>query len=64
MAGALFQAWLDWAQRIIREEAQLPYRVAMIAFVLGSVLAWFAAKEWYTQGDEEDGDEAEECGNG
>lgn len=56
-------AWLMWAESFLRDAAHLPYRRAVvIAFALGAVLAWFAAKEWHEGGDE-DG-KAEEPGNG
>ncbi len=55
-------AWLLWAESFLHDAAQLPYRVALVAFTAGAVLAWFAAKDWF-MGGEEDG-EAQEPGNG
>ena len=56
-------AWLMWAESFLHDAVQLPYRRAVvIAFIVGAVLAWFAAKDWNTGGDE-DG-EAEEPRNG
>ena len=60
---ALGTAWMLWAESFLRDAAQQPYRVAVIAFTVGAVLSWFAAKEWFTEGGEGDG-ETEESGNG
>ena len=57
------QAWLMWAESFLRDAEQLPYRAMLIAFTVGAVLSWFAAKEWITEGGEEIG-KAEEPGDG
>lgn len=41
-------AWLLWAENFLTDAAQLPYRRAVvIAFIVGAVLSWFAAREWF-----------------
>ena len=43
----LWAAWLAWAESILHDAAQLPYRVALLAFMVGAIMSWFAAREWY-----------------
>lgn len=33
-----------------------PSEIFLVAFIIGSVLAWFAAKEWFTATEEDDED--------
>lgn len=33
-----------------------PSEIFLLAFVVGAVLSWFAAKEWYTATEEDDGE--------
>ena len=54
-AGEIFWAWRLWLASFLWDADQLPYRRAVvIAFIVGAVLSWFAAKDW-NAGGEKDG---------
>lgn len=57
---ALGAAWMAWAESFLRDSEQLPYRAALSAFMVGAALGWFAARDWFMQGEGDENGEAEE----
>ena len=49
----IYEAWRIWAESFLHNAEQLPYRVALIAFMAGALLSWFAAREWFVGDPEE-----------